>query len=695
MAGHSRLSLSAYGGYAVVLNNPGNRYAKAAESYLAGFFPETSTPGAYSSKSIEILKDNIRANNAIINQQRKLWEEIEEELDGKSLIDFLLEKQVGSAVLDDDGQKTAEVYNSPKKLKEFTNNLTSMQTIEKDLIARTQRYESTYRDVLKQLSTAVGNLSTPDDINLVVAEVKKIGEQIVGKLDQAFVEKTAATLAHETLGASFIGYLQDIYESLEGSSKDTIAFEDGQLVLTGDASKISEQTQRAISAAIQNYKTAIAGVNTYQMTSTRFKGNFADFDITKLLKTSVANARKMKDTVNGHANYIKQFVLTYHELVKLLEQAQQEIKKQKQQQLRQTQKTTQRRHFQRQVKKGILGHSTVFHMMSPADFYSTTGAAQELSMPIIKEDVQQREFSDAEYNTLWEGGSITDNYHIQFDHTGDDLTRPIVSQPGGINYTDAAEITKRIRKMGQIVQNLMADSPSLLKSHSHALANVKGKLDSIITLTNKQGKTYRIAFSDKLYNAGGLKNIAISGGNLLTNLVSLTSNTDIDTHALFVVLLNLSSVAACYSEERRDQINTLLQTLLSQNFTALAFDTSNNAYEDDNTLYISNYSGSIVPLYSALTALNNYISMTLAGMNSGSKITSPVKVEIQYADNLGSGTSLWEESMRVAPPIFYDDGTDLTKQARWDYVASTVAAATQTRISFDMIAFNNLYNGFF
>lgn len=709
MAGHSRLSLSAYGGYAVVLNNPGNRYAKAAETYISSFFRNSDAQDAYSSKSIEILKDNIGANKKIIQQQQELWQEIESELEGKSLIDFLTEKYVGDAAFDDNGQKTAEVYNSPKKLKEYKTNLAAMQTIEKDLIARTQNYESTYRDVLKQLSAAVGNLSDISNINLVIAQVKDIGEHIVGKLNQAFVKKTTAILANESLNASYIDYLQRIYDSLEGSRKDTITFDGSQLTVTGDANKISASTLQSLLTAIQTYKSAIAGINANQITTTRYKGDFADFDITRFLKTTEKNARAMNDTVNGHPNYVKQFILAYHEIVRLLEKSQKEMnqaKKQTQQKIRKGTSSIDKarsKFFKKQavkVARGGVGQTHTFRMESIENFYTLSGSAQEFSSStiaknLVKEDLESRNFSDAEYAALFDGNPVTDKYELRFERTGDDINRPIISQPGGIDYQDATEITSRIRKMGKIVRNLMADSPDMLDSYSHALSTVQGKIDSMITLTSKEGKTYRIAFSDKLYNAGGLSSIAISGGNLLSNLISLTSNTTIDTHALLVILLNLSSVAACYSEDRRNQIRSLLQNLLAQNFTALAFDTSNAAYENENTLYISNYSGSIVPLYSALTAINNYISMTITGMDKGSKITSPVKVEIQYADNLGSGLDLWLHSMQVVPPIIDDEGVDWTKRARWDYVASTVAAATQTRVSFDMIAFNNLYNGFF
>ena len=160
--------------------------------------------------------------------------------------------------------------------------------------------------------------------------------------------------------------------------------------------------------------------------------------------------------------------------------------------------------------------------------------------------------------------------------------------------------------------------------------------------------------------------------------------------ALYLLLLNLSNVASFYSETRREKAKKVIQNLLSQNFFALAFDPSNAEFDVDlsakDTLYISNFSGQMVPLYTVLETINNYMQQILDGNENLAK--NPVKANIQYANMAMSPEAMYKDSLHAIP---YHSGVD----ARWRYVASQVAAQTKTQVDFDIMAFGNMYASLF
>ena len=108
-----------------------------------------------------------------------------------------------------------------------------------------------------------------------------------------------------------------------------------------------------------------------------------------------------------------------------------------------------------------------------------------------------------------------------------------------------------------------------------------------------------------------------------------------------------------------------------------------------NTLYIANFTGQLVPLYSILTTINNYMNLLLEDKKLND---SPLKITIDWAEMGSDGQGMYQEAYDAYPPKTNDD---ISKTARWHYVAQQVAKNTKLDMVFDMIAFNALYMGFY
>lgn len=108
-----------------------------------------------------------------------------------------------------------------------------------------------------------------------------------------------------------------------------------------------------------------------------------------------------------------------------------------------------------------------------------------------------------------------------------------------------------------------------------------------------------------------------------------------------------------------------------------------------NTLYIANFTGQLVPLYSILTTINNYMNLLLEDKKLND---SPLKITIDWAEMGSDGEGMYQEAYDTYLPKTNDD---ISKTARWHYVAQQVAKNTKLDMTFNMIAFNALYMGFY
>ena len=142
--------LESLGGFGVVLNIPGNRYIAGAESYLSDFIKASES--SYSNKIRDILAQNIQINQSIIDSQKRIWQKIEQSLaaQGTTLEEFLRQKISSPA---------NNVYTEKSLKQEFAdiNNLADMQQkIQSKLSAQIQETETSYRNVLREISSIVG-----------------------------------------------------------------------------------------------------------------------------------------------------------------------------------------------------------------------------------------------------------------------------------------------------------------------------------------------------------------------------------------------------------------------------------------------------------------------------------------------------------------------------------------------------------
>ena len=675
--------LESLGGFGVVLNIPGNRYMAGAESYLSDFIKASES--SYGNKIRDILAQNIQINQSIIDSQKRIWQKIEQSLaaQGTTLEEFLRQKISSPA---------NNVYTEKSLKQEFAdiNNLADMQQkIQSKLSTQIQETETSYRNVLREISSIVGAYNKTN-LPEIIEQLKSLEGSFTSKLEDTYYKRLLTQIQTEGISEKLIAKLQQIDLAINGrqltlkEENGQYVFDDPQNFLKGKKELSQELT--SLVSQMMNARKSLQGIVSRRQKTQINKGlaTAKDFDPSRYLATSPAQLARMKSDNGGKNDQIKAYVSAYHKLINALEN---EYK----QQLTKSGETNKNSFAYQSIQKSVAalakGKSTTLSLATNQNFYSLSGEAFELLGADMAETIGKNVTpTEKEIKKVFEGKTANRLYFI---HTGDKQNRSVIKTAGAIL---PGSIQTQISQLSNITKSLIDDfqyykHPSDTNRKAQ-ISQVMGKIDSIMGV---KGSKYKIAFSDKLYNLGNAKNYSITEGNLLSNFISLNNGpASMNNQALYLLLLNLSNVASFYSETRREKAKKVIQNLLSQNFFALAFDPSNAEFDVDlsakDTLYISNFSGQMVPLYTVLETINNYMQQILDGNENLAK--NPVKANIQYANMAMSPEALYKDSLYAIP---YRSGVD----ARWRYVASQVAAQTKTQVDFDIMAFGNMYASLF
>lgn len=675
--------LESLGGFGVVLNIPGNRYMTGAESYLSDFI--TASEGSYSNKIRDVLAQNIQTNQSIIDTQKSIWQKIEQDLAAQGMtLKSLLQQKVSS--------KNSNVYTEESLKQEFADiaNLADMQKkINSKLSTQIQETESSYRNVLRKISGIVG---TYDRTNLpeIIEQLKSLEGSFTNELEDTYYKRLIALTQTDEVSETLIAKLQQMDLAINGrqltlkEENGQYVFDDPQNFLKGNVALSQELT--SLVSQMMNARKSLQGTVSRRQKTQINKGTATakDFDPSRYLATSPAQLARMKSDNGGKNDQIKAYVSAYHKLITALEN---EYKRQLAKNGEENKNSFAYQSIQKSVAALAKGKSTTLSLATNQNFYSLSGEAFELLGADMAETIGKNVTPTEE-----EAIAAANDKHptrLYTIHVGNQANRSVIKTAGAIL---PGSIQTQISQLGNITKSLI-DDVQYYKHPNDAdrkaqIAQVMGKIDSVMGV---KGSKYKIAFSDKLYNLSNARNYSIAQGNLLSNFISLDNGSaSMNNQALYLLLLNLSNIASFYSETKREKAKKVIQNLLSQNFFALAFDPSNAEFNVDlsakDTLYISNFSGQMVPLYTVLETINNYMQQILDGNENLAK--NPVKANIQYANMSMSPEAMYQDSLYAIP---YLSGVD----ARWRYVASQVAAQTKTQVEFDIMAFGNMYASLF
>ena len=524
----------------------------------------------------------------------------------------------------------------------------------------------------------------------------KQNEPKVAGLEEAYYQEELYGLQSAELEATYIQMLDKIADSLFGSEEDTVSITSGTGRGADPNNKGAEEVRRRLEEFKKNQET-IKNARSRRQKAKRDE----NVDVSRFFSISKAQLKKMDPKSD-----VRRFVESYHALMDaLIIERRGSLAKAE---------ASDSDVVHKIVREALEGKDTIRLLSSHRNQYSETGFnwehvgdslatyAPEIGAARINKnpEIAQEVLQNGQYR-----------YNLIVENVGQDKNRSIIQDaiPGGAN-----SIETRIEELGALSESLinepyltythrdkktgLTETKRFIENKRNQIRKQEGKIDTVLHISSGQ-ESYNIAFSDKLYNIKNMREYGIMQGDLLTNLISLDSGRGkMDNRVLYLLLLNLSSLAAFYAsgKSNREKAEWIVKALLSQNFFAAAFDPSNVNYDGNlskmsssNTLYIANFTGQLVPLYSILTTINNYMNLLL---NDKKLNDSPLKITIDWAEMGSDGQGMYQEAYDVYPP---KTNNDISKTARWHYVAQQVAKNTKLDMAFNMIAFNALYMGFY
>lgn len=526
----------------------------------------------------------------------------------------------------------------------------------------------------------------------------KQNEPKVAGLEEAYYQEELYGLQSAELESTYIQMLDKIADSLFGSDEDRVSITSGTGRGAGDTQELREIRKQL--RKFKNSQKAIMNDSKYSRSRRQRAKDDKNIDISRYFSISKAQLKKM-DTKSP----IRTFVEAYHALMDaLIVEKRGSLAKAEASDLDVVHKI---------VREALEGKNTIRLLSSHRNQYSETGFnwehvgdslatyAPEIGAARINKNpgIVQEVLQNGHYR-----------YNLTVENVGADNNRSIIQDaiPGGAN-----SIETRIEELGALSESLinepyltythhdkktgLTETKRFIENERNQIKKQQGKIDTVLHISAGQ-ESYNIAFSDKLYNIKNMREYGIMQGDLLTNLISLDSGKGkLDNRVLYLLLLNLSSLAAFYAAgDNRSKAEWIVKALLSQNFFAAVFDPSNINYDGNisgmnsrNTLYIANFTGQLVPLYSILTTINNYMNLLLEDKKLND---SPLKITIDWAEMGSDGEGMYQEAYDTYPP---KTNNDISKTARWHYVAQQVAKNTKLDMTFNMIAFNALYMGFY
>ena len=527
----------------------------------------------------------------------------------------------------------------------------------------------------------------------------KQNEPKVAGLEEAYYQDELYGLQSEKLEATYIQMLDKIADSLFGSDEDRVSITSGTGRGKGGTQELQEIRKQL--KIFKDSQKAIMSNPKYSRSRRQRAKDDKNIDISRYFSISKAQLKKMDSD-----SPVRTFVEAYHALMDaLIIEKRGSLAKAE---------ASDSDVVHAIVREALNGGDTIRLLSSHRNQYSETGInwervgnslatyAPEIGVARINKDpgIVQEVLQNGHYR-----------YNLTVENVGQDKNRSIIQDaiPGGAN-----SIETQIEELGALSKSLinepyltythhdkktgLTETKRFIENKRNQIKKQEGKIDTVLHISSGQ-ESYNIAFSDKLYNIKNMREYGIMQGDLLTNLISLDSgHGKMDNRVLYLLLLNLSSLAAFYAagDDNRSKAEWIVKALLSQNFFAAAFDPSNTNYDGNisgmnskNTLYIANFTGQLVPLYSIFTTINNYMNLLLEDKKLND---SPLKITIDWAEMGSDGQGMYQEAYDTYPPKTNDD---ISKTARWHYVAQQVAKNTKLDMAFDMIAFNALYMGFY
>ena len=695
--------LNTLGGFGVTLNIEGNPYIPSSNAYLSSFLEHADSVASQEIRSV--LEKNIEQNNQIIDQQKQIWASIARIVGGdQALRDLLNQRIQGDAFGKDYGLGDILKTNPQESIDKSLQDLNALELFQKDIRKKTDQTEKAYRSMLTKVAKIFDDFrkmkNKPNFSYKNFYDYLKQNEPKVAGLEEAYYQEELYGLQSAELEATYVQMLNKIADSLFGSDEDRVSITSGTGRGAGDTQELREIRKQL--RKFKNSQKAIMNDSKYSRSRRQRAKDDKNIDISRYFSISKAQLKKM-DTKSP----IRTFVEAYHALMDaLIVEKRGSLAKAEASDLDVVHQI---------VREALNGVDTIRLLSSHRNQYSETGInwervgnslatyAPEIGVARINKDpgVVQEVLQNGHYR-----------YNLTVENVGQDKNRSIIQDaiPGGAN-----SIETRIEELGALSESLINEPPYLTYTHHdkktgltetkrfienkrNQIRKQEGKIDTVLHISSGQ-ESYNIAFSDKLYNIKNMREYGIMQGDLLTNLISLDSGKGkMDNRVLYLLLLNLSSLAAFYASDKsnREKVEWIVKALLSQNFFAAAFDPSNINYDGNisgmnsrNTLYIANFTGQLVPLYSILTTINNYMNLLLEDKKLND---SPLKITIDWAEMGSDGEGMYQEAYDTYPPKTNDD---ISKTARWHYVAQQVAKNTKLDMVFNMIAFNALYMGFY
>ena len=171
--------------------------------HIIKFFPLTSGRTFNNSKLFDncqpfpntirdILAQNIQINQTIIDSQKRIWQKIEQSLaaQGTTLEEFLRQKISSPA---------NNVYTEKSLKQEFAdiNNLADMQQkIQSKLSTQIQETETSYRNVLREISSIVGAYNKTN-LPEIIEQLKSLEGSFTSKLEDTYYKRLLTQIQTE------------------------------------------------------------------------------------------------------------------------------------------------------------------------------------------------------------------------------------------------------------------------------------------------------------------------------------------------------------------------------------------------------------------------------------------------------------------------------------------------------------------
>lgn len=694
--------LNTLGGFGVTLNIEGNPYIPSSNAYLSSFLEHADNVA--SQEMMSVLKENVERNNSIISQQKQIWDSIARIVGGDQALRDLLNKRVqGDAFGKDYGLGDVLKTNPQESIDKSLQDLDALERSQKDIRKKTDQTEKMYRSMLAKVAKVFDDFrrmkNKPGFSYKNFYDYLKQNEPKVSGLEEAYYQEELYGLQSAELESTYIQMLDRIADSLFGSDEDRVSITSGTGRGAGETQELKEIRKQL--RKFKNSQKAIMNNSKYSRSRRQRSKDDKNIDISRYFSISKAQLKKM-DTKSP----IRTFVEAYHALMDaLIIEKRGSLAKAE---------ASDSNVVHQIVREALEGKDTIRLLSSHRNQYSETGVNWEhvgdSLATYMPEIAATRVNKNPEIvQELLQKGRY--QYNITVENVGQDNSRSIIQDaiPGGAN-----SIETQIEELGALSKSIinepyltythrdkktgLTETKRFIENKRNQIRKEPGKVDTVLHITSDQ-ESYNIAFSDKLYNIKNMREYGIMQGDLLTNLISLDSgNSKMDNRVLYLLLLNLSSLAAFYAsgESNREKAEWIVKALLSQNFFAAAFDPSNINYDGNlskkrssHTLYIANFTGQLVPLYSILTTINNYMNLLLEDKKLND---SPLKITIDWAEMGSDGQGMYQEAYDTYPP---KTNNDISKTARWHYVAQQVAKNTKLEMTFNMIAFNALYMGFY